>query len=80
MEDMNHSFNQMFEQLGLEGSDTAIDQFIAANQLPATTPLEQAPFWSEGQKQFLLEARSQDADWAVHVDELDTLLHKESMH
>lgn len=65
----------LFEQLGLDSDAGAIEAFIAAHRLADATALEEAPFWTEGQRQFLCESRLQDAKWAPIVDELNGLLH-----
>lgn len=65
----------LFEQLGLESGETAIEHFIAVHRLDDETSLEDAPFWTEAQRQFLCESRQQDAKWAPIVDELNGLLH-----
>ena len=65
----------LFEQLGLESSELAIERFIADHRLADETGLEDAPFWTEAQRQFLCESRQQDAKWALIVDELNSLLH-----
>ncbi|EAR11047.1 DUF2789 family protein [Reinekea blandensis] len=71
------SLRALFGQLGLPDDDTTIAQFIEKNRInDPDTPLESLSVWSESQKQFLLEARSLDAEWAEPVDELDALLHQ----
>jgi hypothetical protein len=74
MDMSDHSMQALFSQLGLSNSDTAIDNFMGNNHLPAEIPLENAAFWSAGQAQFIREAISQDADWAEVVDHLDAQL------
>lgn len=69
----------LFDQLGLESSEDAINAFIRSHQLTADTRLENAPFWNPSQVEFFVEARNQDADWVELVDELDTFLHQSSM-
>jgi hypothetical protein len=64
----------LFAQLGLPNSDTAMDNFMQNNHLPAEIPLERAAFWSAGQAQFIREAIALDADWAEVVDHLDAQL------
>ena len=39
----------LFEQLGLDASESAMDQFIKEHQLSADVELHDAEFWSEGQ-------------------------------
>jgi hypothetical protein len=74
MDTSNHTMQTLFAQLGLPNSDTAMDNFMQNNHLPAEIPLERAAFWSAGQAQFIREAISLDADWAEVVDHLDAQL------
>ena len=74
MDTSSHTMQALFAQLGLPNSDTAIDNFMQNNHLPAEIPLESAAFWSAGQAQFIREAITEDADWAEVVDHLDTQL------
>ncbi|MDN5433492.1 MAG: DUF2789 domain-containing protein, partial [Acinetobacter sp.] len=43
----------LFEQLGLDSSEEAIQSFIEKHQLDADTLITDASYWSEGQRQFL---------------------------
>ncbi|KUJ83378.1 DUF2789 domain-containing protein [Microbulbifer flavimaris] len=70
----HHNLNDLFAQLGLASEDAAIDEFIARHHLAGDQKLAQAPFWSDGQREFLKEAIQDDSDWCEVVDELDTLL------
>ncbi len=74
MDTSSHTMQALFAQLGLPNSDTAIDNFIQNNHLPAEVPLERAAFWNAGQAQFIREAIAEDADWAEPVDHLDAQL------
>jgi hypothetical protein len=74
MDTSSHTIQALFAQLGLSNSDTAIDNFIENNHLPAEIPLANAAFWSAGQAQFIREAIAEDADWAEAVDHLDAQL------
>ncbi len=74
MDTSSHSMPALFAQLGLSNSDTAIENFIQNNHLPANIPLANAAFWSAGQAQFIREAIVEDADWAEVVDHLDAQL------
>lgn len=69
----------LFLQLGLDASDEAIARFIVAHQLPAEVALVEAPFWNDGQRQFLAEQLKSDADWAIIVDELGEALHADAV-
>ncbi len=74
MDTSSHTMQTLFAQLGLSNSETAIENFIQNNHLPADIPLENAAFWSAGQAQFIREAIAEDADWAEVVDHLDAQL------
>jgi hypothetical protein len=75
MESPNHDLTALFDQLGLDSDEAAIDGFIAATKPVAiNTPLYNASCWSTSQAAFLKESIEQDADWAEVVDHLDALL------
>ena len=69
----------LFEQLGLDSSESAIAQFIEAHQLDAKTLITEATYWSEGQCQFLVEKIKSDGEWALVVDQLNESLHEDSV-
>ncbi|WP_323846805.1 DUF2789 domain-containing protein [Microbulbifer magnicolonia] len=69
-----HNLNDLFAQLGLPSEDAAIEEFLARHHLQGEEKLSRAPFWSDGQREFLEEAILDDSDWCEAVDELDTLL------
>ena len=53
----------------------SIERFILTHRpLPAEMPVEEAPFWSTSQAQFLREEIAKDGDWAELVDVLGSLL------
>ncbi|MDP5209558.1 MULTISPECIES: DUF2789 family protein [unclassified Microbulbifer] len=70
----HHTLNDLFAQLGLASDDAAIDEFLIAHYLHRHEKLAAAPFWTQGQREFLEEAIRDDSDWCVAVDELDSLL------
>ena len=76
MLDMNVTLELLFQQLGLDSDDAAIETFIAQHQLSKNTPLHEASFWSESQKNFLISHWKKDDEWALMVDELNGLLHQ----
>ncbi|KXF81051.1 DUF2789 family protein [Enterovibrio coralii] len=76
MEVFNHNLESLFQQLGLPSDKTSIDDFIGRHALEPGENLTAASFWSTSQKQFLEEAKLQDADWVEQIDILDTLLRK----
>ncbi|HWK54503.1 MAG TPA: DUF2789 domain-containing protein [Hyphomicrobiales bacterium] len=70
-----YSINTLFVQLGMDGSDATIEEFVRAHHpLPATMALADAPCWTPAQAKLLSEAVCDDADWAPVVDQLDALL------
>jgi hypothetical protein len=69
-----------FLQLGLPADNLSIEQFIARHQLPEETALFNAPFWNEGQLQFLRESLLADDDRALVVDALNESLHQEAVN
>ncbi|MGM0767841.1 MAG: DUF2789 domain-containing protein [Pseudomonadota bacterium] len=72
MDTSKHTLSTLFEQLGLASDNAAIDDFIARySPLPSEIALQDAPFWSESQAQFLEEGLEDDSDWAEIIDELD---------
>lgn len=77
MHEPAYTINTLFAQLGLDGSDAAIDAFVRAHHpLPPTMALADAPCWTPAQAKLLSEAVCDDADWAPVVDQLDALLRK----
>ena len=79
MEPTVHAFSDLFAQLGLPDDAASIRAFIAAHApLPDATRLEEAAFWTPAQAQLLREERSDDADWAIVVDQLNLALRARS--
>lgn len=75
MELSAHSLNSLFEQLGLDGSDEAIERFISVHKpIQGDIPLYEASFWNSAQASLLRDAVTEDADWAEVVDHLDAML------
>lgn len=74
MESMIHSLSSLFDQLGLDSSAGAIEQFISDHELVDGQSIYDAPFWNEAQKNFLKQALDCDADWAELADQLAVLL------
>lgn len=76
MEQPIHTLANLFEQLGLKSSPEDIDAFIASHApIQEGLAISEAPFWTPAQAAFLKEEILEDADWAIVVDELSTLLH-----
>ncbi|MGP9831730.1 DUF2789 domain-containing protein [Marinobacter sp. NSM] len=75
MDTSKHTLSVLFEQLGLPSEQNSIESFIARHSpLPSEIAIQDAPFWSESQSQFLEEGLEEDSDWAEIIDELDALL------
>ncbi len=75
METSVHTFSSLFEQLGLDESDQAIESFIQTHSpLAKGVELHEAEFWSPAQAEFLRQAKADDADWAELVDQLSVAL------
>jgi len=79
MIDGERNINMLFEQMGMDGDDAAVEQFIQENQLPQSLELSDAPFWSDSQRKFLKDEYRADAGWIEIIDELNTRLHKDAM-
>jgi hypothetical protein len=69
----------LFLQLGLLADEQSIEDFIRTHQLPADSRLTDAPFWTDGQRQFLQEQLHADAPWALIVDQLNESLHEDAV-
>lgn len=75
METPIHTINSLFEQLGLDGTDSGINEFIEKHgELKNDVELHEASFWTPSQAALLLEMKENDADWAELVDQLDSRL------
>ena len=75
MEPPVHSINALFDQLGLENSNDAIQLFIEQHKpLASEVVLHEAAFWNAAQAEFLRRAIEEDADWAEVVDHFDAML------
>ena len=79
MSNVRPRMTNLFEQLGLDSSDEAIAQFIAAHQLPAETKITEAGFWTESQHQKKKKKLKSDGSWAIVVDQLNESLHEDSV-
>lgn len=75
MEIFAHDLAHLFAQLGLDNSDRAIAEFIAAHQQSEdVSAIDELPFWTDSQRAFLVEGLADDSVWAASIDELNTLL------
>jgi hypothetical protein len=71
----DHSFSELFAQLGLPSDEAGMQQFLKAHTpLAAEIALPAAPFWTAAQAAFLREECLKDADWADVVDQLNMAL------
>jgi len=78
LENMNHTFTELFKQLGLPNDAISIDAFLKLrNPLAADKRVEDAPFWSLSQRHFLKEQLTCDGDWAELIDRLSVALRQE---
>ena len=69
------SIVSLFDQLGLDSTDEAIEDFINRNgSLPGNVKLYKADFWNTSHASFLKQMKEEDADWAEIVDQLDAML------
>lgn len=78
MENMTHTFTELFKQLGLPNDAMSIAAFLKLRRpLSTATRVEDAPFWSLGQRHFLKEQMASDADWAELIDRLSLALRQD---
>lgn len=72
MDTSKHTLAALFEQLGMPSDQASIERFISRHSpLPSEIALQDAPFWSDSQSNFLEEGLEDDSDWAEIIDELD---------
>jgi hypothetical protein len=70
-----HSIVSLFDQLGLDSTEEAINSFIEKNRpLSDEIELHTAEFWSASQASFLKQELDNDADWVEIVNQLDVML------
>jgi len=79
MDDTEIRMTNLFAQLGLDGSDQAIAEFIKTHQLPTEVHVVDAEYWNDGQRHFLAEQLKADAPWALIVDQLSESLHEDAV-
>jgi Protein of unknown function (DUF2789) len=78
MKNMNHTFTELFKQLGLPNDAISIDTFLKLRHpLAADKRVEDAPFWSFSQRHFLKEKLTCDGDWSELIDRLSVALRQE---
>lgn len=70
-----HPLKDLFKQLGLPSECNSIGRFISMHApLDPGLVLEEASFWTAGQRDFLRDELLKDADWAESIDLLNSLL------
>lgn len=75
MDTSEHTLATLFDQLGLDSTDKAIEDFIDEHRpLAKQTELHLASFWNASQSAFLKQEIENDADWAEVIDHLDAML------
>ena len=79
MDTTETSMTNLFLQLGLPAGKEEIAAFIGNHQLPEDVRIAEAPYWNDGQCQFLREQLVEDADWAIVVDEVSEALHADAI-
>ncbi|TYT26541.1 DUF2789 domain-containing protein [Luteimonas viscosa] len=79
MDETTPNMTNLFLQLGLDADHEAIAAFIGRHQLPGGVHIADAPYWSEGQRQFLAEQLRADARWTTVVDQLNESLHEDAV-
>lgn len=79
MDTTESCMTNLFLQLGLPAGKDDIARFIREHQLPDALLISEAPFWNDGQRQFIREEWREDADWAIVVDELNEALHADAV-
>jgi hypothetical protein len=79
MDTTESNMTNLFLQLGLPAGPGEIAAFIRAHQLAEDVRVSEAPFWNQGQRQFLREQWGADANWAIVVDALNEALHEDAV-
>lgn len=80
MNQVRPRMTHLFEQLGLAATEEAIQHFIETHQLDAQTNIADAEFWTDAQRQFIIEKIKSDGSWAIVVDQLNESLHEDSLN
>lgn len=78
MFDVQPTLILLFDQLGLNSSESAMEQFIRHHQLAADIELHQASFWTDAQREFLHSHWDKDDEWAIVIDILNEQLHEDA--
>ena len=67
MTDGERNINMLFEQMGMDGDDAAIEAFIQKNQLPQSVKISDATFWTDNQRKFL------KLEYSPHAAQIKTI-------
>lgn len=71
----SHQLSSLFKQLGMAHDTAAIENFINDNSVvPDGTEIHELQCWSRSQTNFLQQAITEDAEWCIGVDQLNTVL------
>ena len=73
-----YNVNELFEQLGLDSSDEAINSFIEKHQLSKNEKLIESSVWTDNQRMFLQEEWAKDAEWVEVIDDLNVCMHPDA--
>ncbi len=74
MFDEQPTLKLLFDQLGLDSDQAAIDHFVEMHQLAKDVMMHEADFWNDSQRDFISSHWRKDDDWSLVVDELSELL------
>ncbi len=72
------TMTHLFEQLGLDASESAIQDFIQSHQLDSGVNICDATFWNASQRALLAEKTISDDHWTIVVDQLNEALHEDA--
>tara|TARA_B100001094_G_scaffold333441_1_gene412319 strand:- start:23660 stop:23935 length:276 start_codon:yes stop_codon:yes gene_type:complete len=76
METFQHDLPNLFDQLGLDSSPDAIDQFAQDNKLKKDQKITDASCWNAAQIRFLEKELEQDSEWCIAIDQLAELMYE----
>ena len=74
-----HTINSLFDQLGLPSDNSSIERFVDQHKpVNASLHIDQLPFFSHAQQDFLRQSIRDDADWSEVIDILDNMLREDA--
>ena len=76
METFQHDLPSLFAQLGLDNSHKAILLFVEENKMEPHQHITEAPCWSPSQVRFLEKELTQDSDWCMAIDRLQSSMNR----